>query len=85
MDHLTIELDDDLRRRLDQLAASERTSPQELVKEALRRFVADRGWPANLGPPDADPYAPLRAMIGLASGGRTDSSIYHDYRPGDDE
>ncbi len=83
MSHLTIELEAELGDRLDELAASERKSPQELATEAIRRFVAERKRPVTTV--DADPYAPLRAMIGLAKGGRSDSSIHHDYRPGDDE
>jgi len=80
MSHLTIELDADLRSRLDALAASEWTSPQELAKEALERLVADRKPAAIRGD---DPYAPLWAIIGMVEGGPTDSSIYHDGRPGD--
>ena len=82
-DRRSSEIDADLRSRLDALAASERTSTQELAKRALTRLVADRKRPASLGPPDDDPYAPLRAMIGMIEDGPTDSSIYHDGRPGD--
>lgn len=85
MEQLTIEIDADLRSRLDALAASERTSTQELAREALRRLVADRKRPATPVNREGDPYAPLRAMIGLAKGGRSDSSVRHDYRPEDDE
>lgn len=84
MEQLTIEIDADLRSRLDALAASERTSTQELARRALTRLVADRKRPVPPGPPDDDPYAPLRAMIGLVSDGPSDLSVNHDCRPGDE-
>lgn len=79
MDHLTIELDDDLCRQLNELAETERTSPQELAKEAIKSFVADRKPPTSPDHREGEPHAALRAMIGLASRGRPDSSINHDY------
>ena len=81
MSQLTFDLEPDQMRRLDELAAAERTSPQSLAREAVDRLLAERG--ARTIDADADdPYAPLRAIIGMIEHGPTDSSIYHDGRPG---
>lgn len=82
MAQLTIELDEKQERLLEEIAATEQRSAEELCLEALDRFLQTRRSP--LREAGQDPYEPLLKMIGLAGkGGPTDSSIYHDIRPGD--
>jgi hypothetical protein len=82
MAQLTIELDAEQEKLLEEIAATEHRSAEELCLEALDTFLQSRRTPANGA--GKDPYAAFRKMIGLAGeGGPTDSSIYHDFRPGD--
>jgi hypothetical protein len=85
MSNLIISLEPDQMRRLQDLAAAERRTPEDLGREALSHFLA--AHPAGVEPvgPRADRHAALRAMIGLAKGGRADSSVRHDWRPEDED
>ena len=85
MIQLTLDLNPDQMRRLDELAAAERRTPEDLGREALDRFLEARAVGGQLAPPREDRHAALRAMIGLAKGGRSDSSVRHDWRPEDEE
>jgi hypothetical protein len=83
MTTLSIELDEAERQQLRDLAAAEGRAEPEICREAVKDYLRrhDRATPE----PSSDPYEPLRKMIGLVKKGegRTDSSIFHDYRPGD--
>jgi hypothetical protein len=84
MARLTIELDGEQKRRLQEIAAARQMTEQALFLEALDRLL--RSYEERrVEPADAeDPYAPLLEMIGLVKGGPTDASVYHDLRPGED-
>jgi hypothetical protein len=81
MAQLTIELDAEREKLLEEIAASERRSTEDLFLEALDHFFLTRGRGQQAEA--EDPYEPLRKMIGLVEGGPTDASIYHDIRPGE--
>lgn len=83
MTRIVIELDADQQERLQRIAEAERRSPQELGREAVEQFLRSRAIPSS--GPSSDPYAALRAMVGLVKGGPTEASIHHDRRPGEDE
>lgn len=85
MSQLMLELNPDQMRRLDELAAAERRTPEDLGREALDRFLDARAVGADMVVPREDRHAALRAMIGLAKGGRSDSSVRHDWWPEDEE
>lgn len=82
MAKLTIELDGDQERRLEAIAAARQMTEQALVLEALEQLL--RSHEEDDEPRPGDPYQPLLEMIGLAKGGPTDASVYHDYRPGEE-
>jgi hypothetical protein len=83
MSGLLIELDEAQQRQLRELAEAERRTEAEICREAVSDYIRRRA-PAAPGPAP-DPYEPLRKLIGLVpkGEGRADSSIFHDYRPGD--
>ncbi len=81
MSQVIVELDAELERLLQHLAGASGRSTEDLCREAVQEFLQGRLRPRR--EPEPDRYAPLRAMIGLSKEGPTDSSIYHDYRPGD--
>jgi hypothetical protein len=81
MASVTIELDRELEEVLEEIAASEQKSAQDLCREAVERFLRERD-PRARGP-ESDRYSVLRRMIGLVKEGPTDASIHHDLRPGD--
>jgi predicted transcriptional regulator len=84
MSQLTLALEPDQMRRLLDLAAAESRTPEDLGREALDRFLAARAVGGERATPGEDRHAALRAMIGLAKGGRSDSSVRHDWRPEDE-
>ena len=51
------------------------------VVETDRFLVVQSGAPSE---PGADPYEPLRRMIGMGHGAHAEGSIYHDIRPGEE-
>jgi plasmid stability protein len=72
-----IYIDEDLDRDLRAVAAAEGRSAADLIREAVRRYLAERG-----GGGTADPIA---AMIGAVSGLPSDAAAEHDrdlYGPG---
>jgi hypothetical protein len=83
MTTLSIELDEAERQQLRDLAVAEGRAEPEIFREALRDYLRRHVQAAP--EPGPDPYEPLRELIGLVKKGegRTDSSIFHDYRPGD--
>src|SRR5687768_14045207 len=66
--------------RLRALADRENCPAEDLCREAVLSLLDSRA-----SSPPADGYSALRRIIGIAKGGRDDGSIYHDYRPGEDE
>lgn len=82
MARVTIELDSEQERRLQEIAVARQMTEQALFLEALERLL--RSYEEHAEPLPADPYNPLLRMIGLARGGPTDSSVYHDLRPGEE-
>ena len=81
MASVTIELDREMEEVLEEIAASEQKSAQDLCREAVEQFLRERG-PLTRGP-ESDRYSALRRMIDLVKDGPTDASIHHDLRPGE--
>jgi hypothetical protein len=84
MSSLVIELDDRRSAQLRRLAEERRRGPRDLAREAVEHFLEEGGGVPSPVVDAADPFAPLRAMIGLVPDGPSDASTHHDTRPGDD-
>jgi hypothetical protein len=82
MSKVTIELDSDQIGRLQELAASEQKTEEELCQEAVQHFLAAHALRQN--GPTSDGYNSLSKMIGLVEDGPADASIQHDLRTGDE-
>jgi hypothetical protein len=83
MARVMIELDEAQEQRLQEIAAAEQRSEEDLCREAVEQFLKSH---IHLdAEPSADPYEPLMKMIGLVEEGPTDASVHHDLRPGEEE
>ena len=79
---ILVELEREEEQRLRDLAEREKRPAEDLCRDLVRAYLESRApAPTNAS---RDPYTSLRAMIGLAGGGPTDSSVCHDIRPGED-
>jgi hypothetical protein len=65
-----IYLDEEMHRDLRSLAATEGRSAADLIREAVRRYLAERGSGA--------PVDPIAAMIGSIEGLPSDAAAEHD-------
>ena len=65
-----IYLDEDLDRNLRAVAAAEGRSAADLIREAVRRYLAERGG--------GDAVDPIAAMIGTIKGLPPDAAAEHD-------
>jgi plasmid stability protein len=65
-----IYLDEELDRELRAVAAAEGRSAADLIREAVRRYLAERG--------SGVPVDPITAMIGSVEGLPSDASAEHD-------
>ena len=65
-----IYLDEDLDRKLREVAAAEGRSAADLIREAVRRYLAARG--------DGGVTDPILAMIGAVDGLPSDAAAEHD-------
>jgi hypothetical protein len=82
MARVMIELDAAQEQRLQEIAAAEQRSEEDLCREAVEQFLSSH---AHLdAEPSTDPYEPFRKMIGLVKEGPTDASEHHDLRPGEE-
>lgn len=80
MAKVTLELDEDLQKRLSDSARREDKTAEEIVLEALLRYLSPREEPVD---PPRNLYRPLLRMVGLAEEGPVDSSVRHDSRETD--
>jgi hypothetical protein len=86
MIQLKLDIHPDQMLRLIDLAAATGRTPEDLGREALDRFHQLRNGDDPDPRPAQDRHAAMRAMIGLAKGGgRSDSSVRHDWRPEDED
>jgi hypothetical protein len=81
MARLVIELDSEQEQLLNELAASQQKSAEELTREALHDLL--QRHQRRKRHRSEDPYEPLLKMIGLAEDGPADAALYHDFRPGE--
>jgi plasmid stability protein len=65
-----IYLDEDVDRKLRAVAAAEGRSAADLIREAVRRYLAERGESAAVDP--------ILAMIGTVDGLPSDAATEHD-------
>ena len=65
-----IYLEEDVDRELRAAAAAEGRSAADLIREAVRRYLADRGGTASVDP--------IAAMIGTVAGLPPDAAAEHD-------
>ena len=65
-----IYLDEELDRELRAVAATEGRSAADLIREAVRRYLAER--------PNSAPADPIAAMIGSVQGLPSDAAAEHD-------
>jgi hypothetical protein len=65
-----IYLDEDVDRKLREVAAAEGRSAADLIREAVRRYLAERG--------DGGVVDPILAMIGSVDGLPSDAATEHD-------
>lgn len=82
MQQVMIRINEEWEHRLKEKAAAEHRTEEEIVLEAIRRYL----HPAESDPGKTaiQPYEPLRRMIGLIKDGPTEASVRHDWREGDD-
>jgi plasmid stability protein len=64
-----IYLDEEVDRALRALAAAEGRSAADVIREALRRYLSERGTPTS---------DPILAMAGTVSGLSSDAAVEHD-------
>ena len=79
---LTVTIPDKLAQEAQKEADAKGSTVEEYVISTLAERIG-RGKRKRPPIPRAEGDSPLRRLIGIAKSGPTDSSIYHDYRPGD--
>ena len=76
MVELTVELEDEQEKRLEELAAEERRTKQQLARQVIEGYL--KAHPENREVSEEEGCEAFARIAGIASGGPPDASVNHD-------
>jgi hypothetical protein len=80
---VTIDLNEEQRRRIRELAAVQQKPEQQVYRDAIGAYLLSVPEPHDPADGASADYEPLQRMIGMVNDGPADMSVAHDGRPGD--